>query len=566
MNRIVLLIIGLFGCPMLMRGQEKTLVTYQLSCADTVNAGDSLRVSVTIHIEPGWYVYAPVNINKMQNMQLTQVQFGLLPPEFQRSGTVLVPEVKQKGSFAVYQGRNHTFIQTFAISKQAQSGSVMLRGKLTYQACNDRICAPPITEKFEKSIRLIGIDAVGVKESNSSVVPTQEGVAAVAAWTVLEKATLMFASEEQYQAYEHLAPLAMKRFEDKFALNKIQLAASFLNNFPSDSMYSQAMKIYLSADPYFIADSGNEALDSLERKPGMAWRAFMRSLAIDTIERNKWLREGEQMVMKVYHSNIPHEDKEAAAFLWFARDYRLAARHYTLLPRNTAEQSYWLTMEQLYWQPFFLRFQKHMETYSELPILSDRAKDFLASLKSQAPSAAARFWKEIQMMTAISKDSSKGLAALHATANEQLQALVREHGKEPLNMKFTTLTNTEFRLDALRGKVVLIDFWATWCKPCLAELPHLKEMYNKYHQQGFEIAGICLDNNSALPRVKEILQKNQVQWPQRFEGKGFSEDSYRLLYGINALPTIWLLDKSGKIISTDARGPKLESLIRDQLN
>jgi len=90
-------------------------------------------------------------------------------------------------------------------------------------------------------------------------------------------------------------------------------------------------------------------------------------------------------------------------------------------------------------------------------------------------------------------------------------------------------------------------------------------MYDKYRNQGFEVIGIAMDEESAKKRVQEILKKNNALWPQRFEGKGFSGDSYGLLYGINSLPTVWLIDKEGKIVDSNARGEKLEPLIRKYL-
>ena len=557
MKVIKFLRMGLLLFPLLSFGQGKTILTYGVTCLNTAKAGDSIQVVVTINIEPGWHVYAPLEVNKLQRMQVTQVQFGPLPAGFKRKGALLVPAAVQQGAYAVYKGENHRFIQTFLIDKKAQTLSIVLKGKLTYQACNDLTCYPPITEKFEKQIEIHGFKDI----SNAQFPSNGE-----AAWAALQKATNMFPTDADYEAYSKLSPLAMKRFEDRHSLATMQLAASFLQNFPSGPKKKEAITIYLSSDPYFISEIGNEALDTIQRQSGMDWRAFMRSIVVDTAARNEWLKQGDRMIGEILLANIAEGKKENAAFLLFARDFRLAGRNYGLLPRKENESSYWLSLEERYWQPFYFRFQKHMERFAGHPKLADRAKDFLASLKSRAPAVAANYWKLIYQATMPGINQQKqGLVALHGTATEQLQALQIQVGEKPLSMSFTTLDKKSFELEKLRGKIVVIDFWASWCAPCIAELPHLRELYDKYKNKGLEIAGICLDDEASLPKVKEILKKNKVSWPQRFEGKGFDSDSYRLLYGINSLPTVWVVDPSGKIISSTARGAELETLINDQL-
>jgi thiol-disulfide isomerase/thioredoxin len=136
---------------------------------------------------------------------------------------------------------------------------------------------------------------------------------------------------------------------------------------------------------------------------------------------------------------------------------------------------------------------------------------------------------------------------------------------KPLDIKFTALDGRKVDLSKMKGKVVLIDFWATWCGPCIKEIPHLKEMYNKYRGEGFEVVSISLDDGAARDRVEAIIKNKGVTWPIGFEGRPFNESTYAREYNIKQLPTVWLLDKNGKIVDTDARGERLEPLIRQCL-
>lgn len=121
---------------------------------------------------------------------------------------------------------------------------------------------------------------------------------------------------------------------------------------------------------------------------------------------------------------------------------------------------------------------------------------------------------------------------------------------KPLDLKFTAVDGTAIDLAKLRGKVVLVDFWATWCPPCREEVPNVVAAYNKYHDKGFEIVGISLDQNkdSLLAFTKE----HGMVWPQYFDGDGW-ENKVSKNFGITEIPTMWLVGKDGKVLTTNAR-------------
>lgn len=133
--------------------------------------------------------------------------------------------------------------------------------------------------------------------------------------------------------------------------------------------------------------------------------------------------------------------------------------------------------------------------------------------------------------------------------------------KKPIDLKFTAVDGTEVDLAKMRGKVVLIDFWATWCGPCVAELPNVIKAYEKLHSKGFEIVGISLDQDKA--KLEAFTKDKGMAWVQFFDGKGWqNEISSR--FSIRSIPAMWLIDKKGMLVSTNVRG-KLEAEVEKRL-
>lgn len=124
-------------------------------------------------------------------------------------------------------------------------------------------------------------------------------------------------------------------------------------------------------------------------------------------------------------------------------------------------------------------------------------------------------------------------------------------------------------LSSLRGKLVLIDFWASWCGPCRAENPSVVSAYNKYHEQkfkngnGFEILSVSLDQNE-LAWAKAI-EKDQLVWPYHVSDLQGWSNAAALRYGVNSIPTNVLVNGEGIIIAKNLRGEALEKAISSQL-
>jgi len=115
---------------------------------------------------------------------------------------------------------------------------------------------------------------------------------------------------------------------------------------------------------------------------------------------------------------------------------------------------------------------------------------------------------------------------------------------QPLELKGTATDGREIDIQKMKGRVVLIDFWATWCGPCRNEIPRMKSLYEKFHKQGFEIIGMNLDDKRET--LNSFLEKNPSPWPQQ---RIASWDTF----GINAIPTMWLVDKKGAVRDVSAR-------------
>ena len=101
----------------------------------------------------------------------------------------------------------------------------------------------------------------------------------------------------------------------------------------------------------------------------------------------------------------------------------------------------------------------------------------------------------------------------------------------------------------LQGKVVLIDFWATWCGPCVEELPTVLKVYKEQHAKGFEVIGVSLDGDKA--ELEAFLKDKGVEWPQYFDGKG-PENELFIKFNLESIPTMWLLNKKGVVASMTA--------------
>ena len=173
---------------------------------------------------------------------------------------------------------------------------------------------------------------------------------------------------------------------------------------------------------------------------------------------------------------------------------------------------------------------------------------------------------QVRRLDLLQKSDPKQAAELLASLanNDDPKVAAAARGRQelktleatPLDWKFTAVDGRPVDLADWRGKVVLVDFWASWCPDCLREMPDVLKAYRQYHDKGFEVVGVSMDHDKVA--MLAFLKKHEIPWPQEYDGQAW-DSSIAVKYGVKGIPEMWLVDRNGHVIATGVHGSQLEA-------
>lgn len=206
----------------------------------------------------------------------------------------------------------------------------------------------------------------------------------------------------------------------------------------------------------------------------------------------------------------------------------------------------------------------------EKDCLRELTKEFLAGNDNVI--SAYTIYSNIVMRDAALKETKSMYASLGEGAkNSQYGRIIKERierlaktqgGAKAPDFTLSDANGNEVTMSTVKGKIKIIDFWASWCGPCRLNNPALKALYEEYHPKGLEIIGVSLDTNKA--NWEKAIEKDGLTWINVSSLKGWSCDVVRL-YNITGVPSVLVLDEDNNIIATGLRGEQLKMFLQENL-
>ena len=202
-------------------------------------------------------------------------------------------------------------------------------------------------------------------------------------------------------------------------------------------------------------------------------------------------------------------------------------------------------------------YPRYYLTLARLLEMTDRNEELLQVFKELAKQEPNDRTIHRKLAEIYQRLDDTELAKEHRLKAEPVQTLL---GKPVSDFSATDLNGKPISLEQYRGKVVLLDFRATWSGRCLEDTPNVKKVYDAYKDKGFDIIGISLDNDEK--RLRDHLKEHEILWRQVYSGKRW-DSPIPQQYGIHNIPTGWLIDRDGTLISQQASGLLLEHLVSE---
>jgi peroxiredoxin len=137
------------------------------------------------------------------------------------------------------------------------------------------------------------------------------------------------------------------------------------------------------------------------------------------------------------------------------------------------------------------------------------------------------------------------------------------YGKNAMEISLPAMNGDTIKLSSLKGKVVLLDFWASWCGPCRVSNKYLVKLYDKYKTKGFEIFSVSIDEDKK--DWLKAIKRDKITWLQVNDNKGWYGKT-PTSWNIYQIPTSYLIDKDGRLVGMDVEGKELELMLKDLLN
>lgn len=168
-----------------------------------------------------------------------------------------------------------------------------------------------------------------------------------------------------------------------------------------------------------------------------------------------------------------------------------------------------------------------------------------------------------EMYSSLSEKVKNSTLGQYIENTLEKQGAVEVGSKAP-NFEAPTPTGEMLSLKDAMGKVTVVDFWASWCKPCRIENPNVVRIYNKYHDKGLNIVGVSLDKASQKDKWLEAIEKDNLTW-QHVSNLEYWNEPIAQTYGVRSIPATFVLDENGVIVAKDLRGDDLEKKIAELL-